>query len=264
MSTLHGNRIKMIGRCCSVWVTLLTAAASAQIAFGQYSMPGMMPYVPRSQRTNNNNPNSNQNSQNRNMQTPFQGTATITGVGSLGLEVIDANGNKWRVVPEKKTCKIEVTGNADPSFLKPDMLVRYNAAFDKKGNATAAVNELEIISPLMAMSATSMKNEMKVGEAIPNGEMTGHIKSIKNNHFSVQNTNGTFSADLAPNAVVKVDVSEPQWVQAGDKVDVKGYYSQQGVAIAQEMHITLSNTLGEPVKKKTGTKASGTAATANK
>ncbi len=250
----------------ALWLTVAMLAVGAESSSAQYGgmpmMPGMTPYVPRSQRTNNNNPNSNQ--QTRGMQTPFQGTATITGIGSRGLEVIDSTGGKWIVVPEKKNCKIEVTGNADPSFLKPDMLVRFNAAFDKKGNATGPINELEIISPQAAMSTTSVKNEMKVGEAVPNGEMTGHIKSIKNNHFSVQNTNGTFSADLAPNAVVKVNVSEPQLAQAGDKVDVKGYYSQQGVAIAQEMHITLSNTLGEPVKKKTGTKAAGTSATANK
>ena len=252
-------------------VAILAAAlfsAGADSAWAQYGgtpmMPGMMPYVPRSQRANNNNSYSSQNPLNRNMQTPFQGTATITGVGSRGLEVIDANGGKWLVVPERKNCKIEVTGNADPSFLRPDMLVRFNAEFDKKGNATAPVNELEIISPQAAMSSTSLRSEMKVGEAVPNGQMTGHIKSIKNGHLAVQNTTGVYSADLAPNAVIKVDVSEPQLAQAGDKVDVKGYYSQQGVATAQEMHITLSNTLGEPAKKKTGTTTTGASTTANK
>lgn len=249
-------------RLAIVAVGLAVCACDAQMSWAQYGMPGMqgmMPYIQRSNRNNNNNnnPYTNPYSTRSNPQTPFQGTATITGVGTAGMEVVDASGNKWRVVPEKKNCKIEVTGTADPSFLKPDLLVRFNAQFDKKGNAAAPVDSIDIISPQAAMSATSIKTEFQAGQA-QNGIIIGHIKSIKNNHLSVTNTNGTFSFDLAPNATVKVDVAEPALAQPGDKVDVRGYYSQPGMAVAQEMHITLSNVLGEP-KKKSTTKATGNA-----
>jgi hypothetical protein len=253
-------------RLVIVAIGLAVGACDAQMLWAQYGvpgmpgMPGMMPYVQRSNRNNPNNPNSNSNNQysNRgNAQPEFQGTATITGVGSQGIEVVDAKGDKWRVVPEKKNCKIEVTGTADVSFLKPDMLVRFNAQFDKKGNAAAPVDSLDIISPQAAMSATSIKTEFQAGQA-QNGIIIGHIKSIKSNHLAVTNTMGTFSFDLAPNATIKVDVSEPALAQAGDKVDVQGYISQPGMAVARVMHITLSNVLGEP-KKKATTKATGNA-----
>jgi hypothetical protein len=258
MSALHENRIFGLFRPRRwTWLAVVIAVVGSESAFGQYggmpNMPGMMPYVPRSNRANNtNNPNSN-STQNRGPQ-QFSGTATIVAIGDRGLEVTDANGNNWRVAPEKN-CVIEVTGTADPSFLKPDMLVRFTAQFDKKGNATAPVNELEIVSPQAALS--SIKQEIagkkQVGESV-NGAIVGHIKTFKNNQLTVQTTNGTYSADLGPNPSIKVNVSDFRWAQPGDKVDAVGYYSQPGTAIAQQMRISLSSPLGEVSKKKPAAK----------
>src|SRR4029077_4241330 len=86
----------------------------------------------------------------RDAETPFDASATIRAVGTLGMDVTDMNGSEWKVAPEK-TCKIEVKGTADPSFLKPGLMIRFNADVDKKGRATAPVNELEIVSPQTAM-----------------------------------------------------------------------------------------------------------------
>jgi hypothetical protein len=248
-------------RTRALWLALVMFTVGAQSVWAQYGVPipGMSPYYPRTNRTNNNNPNSNQNSP-----TPFQGTATITGIGSSGLEVIDANGKNWRLAPEKN-CVIEVTGTADPSFLKPDMLVRFSAQFDKKGNATAPVNELEIVSPQAALN--SIKQEVAGKKDVSdniNGALIGHIKGIKNNQLTVQTTNGTYTAALSPNPSIKVNVSDFHWAVVGDKVDASGYYSPQGLAVAKEMRITLSNPLGEGGKKKPATKAAGTSTTTTK
>jgi hypothetical protein len=255
MSAFHENRIcGLVGPRWWMWLAVVIAVVGSESAFGQYGgvpgMPGMMPYVPRSNRANGNNPNSNSNTtQNRGPQ-QFQGTATIVAIGERGLEVTDASGNNWRLAPEKN-CVVQVTGTADPSFLKPDMLVQFTAQFDKKGNATAPVNELEIVSPQAAMN--SIKQEItgkkEVG-ASTNGAIVGHIKTIKNNQFTVQTTNGAYSAELGPNPSIKVNVSDFRWAQAGDKVDAVGYYSQPGTAFAQQMRISLSSPLGEVTKKK--------------
>ena len=259
MSAFHENKIfGLVGPRRWVWLAVVIAVVVSESAFGQYGgmpgMQGMMPYVPRSNRANGNNPNSNPNStQNRGPQ-QFQGTATIVAIGERGLEVTDASGNNWRLAPEKN-CVVEVTGTADPSFLKPDMLVRFTAQFDKKGNATAPVNELEIVSPQAAMS--SIKQEIAGKKAVgasANGTVIGHIKTIKNNQLTVQTTNGTYSAELGPNPSIKVNVSDFRWAQAGDKVDAVGYYSQPGTAFAQQMRITLSSPLGEVSKKKPAAK----------
>jgi hypothetical protein len=232
---------------------------SADSAWAQYGMP-MMPYVPRSNRTSN-NPYTNPNSTLNRNPPQLQGTATITAIGERGLEAVDNSGTNWRVAPEKN-CVIQVTGTADPSFLKPDMLVRFTALFDKKGNATAPVNELEIISQQTAVN--SIKQELAGKKTDTSGAIIGHIKSIKNNQLAVQTTNGIYSAELASNPSIKVNVSDFRWAQPGDKLDAVVRYLQPGTVSAQEMRITLSSPLGEPGKKKTETKAAGTATTTNK
>ncbi|HTQ37840.1 MAG TPA: hypothetical protein VMJ32_02365, partial [Pirellulales bacterium] len=135
--------------------------------------------------------------------------------------------------------------------------------FDKKGKATAPVNELEIISPQAAMG--SLRSEVtgkKEANDDPGGLIIGHIKSIKNNSLTVQTPNGTYSVDLGANPSIKVNVSDLRLAQVGDKVDAKGVYSPQGLAMADEIKVTLSTPLGEGRKKpsaKVGN--SGTAST---
>jgi hypothetical protein len=268
MSTFHRNRfLSCFSRSRWLWMSvaifgLTIGTVGAPSAWAQYGMPGMIPYTPRTNRTNN--PYSNSNSTLNRGPQPFQGTATITAVGSQGLEVTDATGKTWKLAPERN-CVIEVTGTADSDFLKPDMLVRFTAQFDKKGKATSPVNELEIISPQAAMG--SIKQEVngkkEAGESV-SGAIIGHIKSIKNNQLTVQNTNGTFTAELGPNPSIKVNLSDFHLAQPGDKVDATGEYSPQGLAGAKEMRITLSNPLGENGKRKSTAKAAGNAAAANK
>jgi hypothetical protein len=268
MFTTNANRfLDGIHRHRVAWlmVVLCVLGLGTQSAWAQYGaggMGGIMPYYPRTNR-NNNNPNNPNSTQNRGEQ-PFQGTATIVAVGSLGLEVTDANGNNWKLAQEKN-CLVEVTGTADPSFLKPDMLVKFSAQFDKKGKATAPLNELEIISPQAAMSSMKAEINGKKGAAdAVDGPVIGHLKSIKNNELTVQNTNGVFTAELGSNPSIKVNVSDFRWAQPGDKVDAKGYYTQQGLAYADEIKITLSNPLGDNTKKKSATKPAGNSAATNK
>lgn len=269
MSMLQRNKLlNIFSRRHGLWMTMAMGAVIISIggapsAWAQYVMPGMpgiMPYSPRTNRTNTNNPNSTTN---RGPQ-PFQGTATITAIGERGLEVADVNGKTWKLAPDKN-CVIEVTGTADPDFLRPDMLVKYTAQFDKKGKASAPLNELEIVSPQAAMS--SIKQEVagkkEAGDNF-NGAVIGHIKSIKNNQLIVQAPNGVFTADLSPNVSVKVNVSDFRLAQPGDKVDATGEYSPQGLALAKEMRITLSNPLGDAGKRKAAAKAAGNAAAENK
>jgi hypothetical protein len=260
MLAFNRNRLVRFFRISrALWVALILAALGTQSAVAQYGMPGGMPYVPKSKRTNN--PNSNPNSTLNRTPSQFQGTATITAIRERGLEVIDSTGNNWQLAPEKN-CVTLVTGTAEPSFLKPDMLVRFVAQFDKKGNATAPLDELEIVSQQAALS--SPKQEVAGKTAGTSGAIVGHIKSIKNNQLTVQTTNGTYAAELGPNASIKVSVSDFHWAQVGDKVDAVGYYSQPGIAYAQQMKIALSNPLGESGKKKPATKATGNSGTANK
>jgi hypothetical protein len=250
-------------------VAVAVSLMSAESAFAQGYGMGATPVIPRS---NRGNPNAAAAAAARQMETPFQGSFTIEAVGSRGLEVVFDNGSKGLVAPDR-TCKTEVTGSADPAALKPGLLVKFNAQFDKKGRSTAPVNELEIVSPQTAMAekdkgvlnmekVAGKKGEKETTSGLGPGTTLGHIKEFKNNELTVEAPDGTVKAELGANPAIKVNVNDFHFAQAGDKVDVQGYYlpTKPNEAIARQMKITLSSPLGsDPSKKKSQAKTGVTA-----
>ena len=200
--------------------------------------------------------------------TPFERSFTIQDVGALGLKVMLDNGTDGVIAPDK-ACKIDVTGTADPAFLKSGLLVKFNAQLDKKGRATAPLNELEIVT---MQTASDKDGDFEKGtakkpttSALGPGIVLGHVTEYKNNELTVQTTDGQqVKAELGANPAIKVHVSEFRgYAQPGDKVDVKGYFvpAQPSKAMAREMKITLSSPLGsDPSKKKPQAKSTSTTA----
>jgi hypothetical protein len=249
-------------------ITSIALAASS--AWAQMIAP--YPVTRGNSRNNMMNPNARPPMEQR---TPFEGSGVVEGAGPLGLAV-NANGASWKVKPDKN-CKIEVTGTADPDFLKPGLWVKFSGDFDKKGKATAPVNQLEIVDQRTAMvnekekgrsglngaDATEKKAKGAATSAAPNsGPILGKITAYKNNELTLETGGGTLKADLGNNPSIKVNVSEFTWAQPGDTVDVKGWYMQPGAAVAQDIKVTLKNPLGENTKKKPGAKAADKTAAA--
>jgi hypothetical protein len=245
------------------WIALAAGLLGAETALGQMYGTGATPVMPR---------RGNQNVQARaalETPTPFERSFTIQDVGALGLKVMLDNGSEGVIAPDK-TCKIDVTGTAEPAFLKSGLLVKFNAQLDKKGRATAPVNELEIVTLQTAndkqKDGDSEKGSAKkaAASASGSGAVLGHVTEYKNNELTVQTTDGQqVKAELGANPAIKVHVSEFRgFAQSGDKVDVKGYFvpAQPGKAMAREMKITLSSPLGsDPSKKKSQAKSTSTA-----
>ena len=231
-------------------IVLSTSSAWAQMA---------VPYpVTRGNSRNMLNPNARPPVEQR---TPFEGSGVVEGAGPLGLAV-NANGMSWKVKPDKN-CKIEVTGTADPDFLKPGLWVKFNADIDKKTKATAPVNELEIVDQRTAMVNEKSRGGLTgtdagakkgkgaaTGVAANSGPILGKITAYKNNELTLETGSGTVKADLGPNPSIKVNVSDFSWAQPGDTVEVKGWYMQPGAAMAQDIKVTIKDPLGENPKKK--------------
>jgi hypothetical protein len=229
---------------------------------------GMFPTPTPVPRTRTTNPYGT-NSYGTKAETPFQGSATIESVGPRGLVVIDGNGNTWTVQPEKN-CKIELSGSADPEFLKSPaasgQLVHFTAAIDRKaGKTISPINDLEIVSPQAVITAeksggvssglgSAATGKKGAGSAEPIS-VFGHLKEFKNNQITVESPAGMVTADLAANATIKVSLNDFRLAQSGDKVDVRGYYTKPGEAFAQEMRITMASTLGGDSSKKRGAKS---------
>src|SRR4051812_35054097 len=75
-------------------------------------------------------------------QPKLDGAGTIEAVTAGALKV-NVNGMQGLVQPGPK-CKIEVTGRAEPEFLRPGMLVRFSAEVGKNGRTTSPVSTLEL------------------------------------------------------------------------------------------------------------------------
>ena len=111
---------------------------------------------------------------------------------------------------------MEVTGTADPDFLKPGFWVKFNGDIDKKTKATAPVNELEIVDQRTAMvneksrrrtdGADAGEKKGKgaaTGTAANSGPILGKITAFKNNELTLETSSGTVKADLGPNPSIK-------------------------------------------------------------
>jgi hypothetical protein len=235
-------------------VTVLILSTSS--AWGQMAVP--YPVTRNSQR-NMMNPNARPPVEQR---TPFEGSGVVEGAGPLGLAV-NANGMSWKVKPDKN-CKIEVTGTADPDFLKPGLWVKFTGDINK-GKVSAPVNELEIVDQRTAMVNEKEKSRSAqtstdagakkgkgaaTGTAANSGPILGKITAYKSNELTLETGSGTVKADLGPNPSIKVNVSDFSWAQPGDTVDVKGWYMQPGAAMAQDIKVTIKDPLGDNSKKK--------------
>jgi hypothetical protein len=266
----------------------ILALAFLEAAIATAQQPGMMQPGMQMQRGrgayNPQNPNMNPQQQRQNQRQPVEISGTLDAVGSGGM-VVDFNGAKIPVAPDKN-CKVEVTGSADTSFLKPGMTVRLTAEFDKNGKSTAPVTELEVVSsqaaamanqqdmmtqqsPAASKTAEAKKGDSKKGglaASVGTGPATvfGIIKDAKNNAITLAAVGGSsVTADIAPNAAVKVNTNDAHYAQRGDKIDVHGYSMQPPKVIADDVKITITpHAMPDKAKPaaKTADKAATTAA----
>jgi hypothetical protein len=183
-------------------------------------------------------------------QQKLDGAGTIEAVTAGALKV-NVNGMQGVVQPGPK-CKIEVTGLADPAFLRPGLLVRFSAEVGKNGKTTAPVSTLEIVTMKRAMEeAATAAAAKKAEDAEPAAEMIlAKITSIKSKMMSVTTMAGdSIVAELGANPSISVNVDDYSVASPGDKVEVNGTISPQGYAVATKIAIKLARPLGESAKK---------------
>jgi hypothetical protein len=197
----------------------------------------------------------------------------IAGVQGGVLQIVaqrEHEGRTWqepwlaRVLPG---AKIDIAGFAQPDFLRPGIVVRLTAEFDmKSGVALEPVTELSLVTPRLGdqpgifaddeLEATERKKgpppktaKLRIFDAI-----TG----VKENTLIFKK----YRVEVAPDAVIKVDVADPSVLSRGDKVEkVKGWYvkGRPGAMFIEDMDVSLAMPLAARKKPTPGT-AKGQAA----
>jgi len=209
-------------------------------------------------------------------------TARGTFRGGLagGFQFATDTNETWNVKLPAKASEISFSANAEQSFLRPGMKVKFTAVMNKKGIVKEPVTSLVVFTPQEAkdigvwpegagesapnpleglFSPKEVKDEPKTKGKKPVVEdqvcrVGGTVKSLKAGRLVVVAGRMEVKCELAENAKIKVSTSDLSFVQVGDKVEVEGWYyanAKQAGLWANSISVTAANPLmGEKKKAK--------------
>ena len=234
------------------WLSICLALAVAAPARGQ--RPNR-PEVPRENREN------------------VELSGILKQIGPGVLQIATDAGDQWlvRLEGRPQEMKLAFSGKADPAFLRSGMLVQFAGTVNKKGQLQEKLDSLIITSLREGVevgvfpeatggNAGGLFSDSKPEEkpkkpaktdAVP-CRVTGYITKISRaGELTVNCRNAAVTASLGEEAKVSVDLTDLRLAQAGDKVELRGWYikNQKGQAWSRDVNISAANVLGEPKKK---------------
>jgi hypothetical protein len=179
----------------------------------------------------------------------FDGEGTVAGYQSGALLMTLAD-ERWigAVVPAST---VKISGFANRNVLRPGVVVRLSAEFDRKTlAATESVTELEIVSPRPGDRAGIFPDEVidpterKKGPPPPTARLRifDAITGVKENTLFFKK----YRVEVAPDATITVDLVDPSLLSQGDAIKkVKGrrIKGTQGRLLIEELEAELAQPL---------------------
>lgn len=205
---------------------------------------------------------------------------TLRGVFAGGIQLATDDNEAWKVKLPDKPSEISYSANAEQSFLRPGMKVKFSAVMNRKGIVQEPITSLTVFTPLKPadlgvwpetegegaynplaglFNTEEPKEQPKVKGKKPVVEdvacrVGGTLKSLKSGRMVVVAGRMQIKCELAENAKIRVSTSDLSLAQLGDKVEVEGWYyanAKQAGLWANQLSITAAEPLtGE--KKKSG------------
>jgi len=195
-------------------------------------------------------------------------SGTIEAVAQGGFRMKTGKSETWNI-SLKQGAKVQVDGNAETSYLRAGLNVRFKGEVDKKGVLQAEVTELEIFTPQGKSAFGFFEESGADAKPIRNAgagsyDLRGKVASFKDNELTMKVGTKVVSGKVASDAKVTVSVEDISLAQNGDTVKVKASYFDQykadgttraGAAEAEDVSVTLAKPL---VSKKKATPAKTT------
>ena len=195
----------------------------------------------------------------------FEDSGTLEAVESDALQFRDSKSEAWllKLVPETI---ITVLGEAESECLRPGVFVQLTGQIDKKGTLAKEVNELELFSP-QGKSSLGLFPEVETeggskpvrNAAAGTYRIKGKLVSYKEGELVIMAGNRKITGNASADLKVTLNLDDPTLGQKDDKVEVKAWYTdpskpnpalnRPGIALAQEVTITLSKPLAHSGKK---------------
>lgn len=211
------------------------------------------------------------------MREPARGGGTIKGPAPGGLEVAGSGGERTVVTIDRNAnpnqMQLAYYGQAETSWLRPGMIVRFATTLDKKGRMVEPISQLDVITLRpgyqIGVSAESGLNDKEGPGLFQDKEpekpakkpavqentpvlIIGRLTEIKNGKFSIAAGGRPMKGELAEATRVSIDMNDLSLAKAGDKIEYQGwsYPGMKQVAICNNITITGSEKLVGETKKK--------------
>jgi hypothetical protein len=213
------------------------------------------------------------------MQQPVELRGVIQGVAKGGLVVVSNNNQRWRVGLFPVT-KVHITGTTTADKLRAGLIVEVTADIDDHGAIHGKVPALTVTSLSQdkeigffptgdakddgvvdgfaaddkTKSKDAGKPPAKSGKRPPRTAKTGprtrpagtyrivgRLTIARNGSFSIQVERGALPFDLASDAKIDIDASDPSFIALGNEITVKGFQvpNQPGTLRAADIQVKL-------------------------
>jgi hypothetical protein len=158
-----------------------------------------------------------------------------------------------------KNSKVKITGTASADALAVGMYVQFKGTFNRFGKGTEPIKDVVIFSP----DANNQPGAYEIGggsnafdEPTPTKkkgppptttmyQIAGRITAVHKNIINVDCGNLKVKPEIAPDATVKLESSDPSWASSGDKITIAGVILGQGRALCSTATIEVSPIVGK-------------------
>lgn len=206
----------------------------------------------------------------------------LVGVARGMIKVQTEDGGQWLVALGRSTEAISVVGTAEPNWLRPGMLVRFNGNFNRKGEAIAPIKAVSVVTMREGMrfgitpaNATSRfggsggglfadEEEEKARAAKPTRPkkskpedieyvVVGKIAKIRKGEYSIA-AGRLIKFELDEKPRIDIDVADLSLVPQGTPIKIDAWYypNQPGRAMANKITVALEKTLAVETKPRRG------------
>ncbi len=170
------------------------------------------------------------------------------------------NGNdEWILRVDSKPEDIVVRGEAEKGWVRPGMFVHFEATLDKKGFAQEPVKEVSIFTPgqnielgITEAGAAGFSTEEDSASAEEAETATytvvGRLASVtRDGRWSITAGRDRANVEVADDAKISVEVSDPTLIRIGDKVKGTVYYYNKPTGILRgQVEVEAVNSFTAP------------------
>jgi hypothetical protein len=194
---------------------------------------------------------------------------TIEAVAPGMIRIATAGGAFWMIrIPAK--AKIKVTGTAEPGFLRPGLLVRFDALIDRRGRVQQPIDKLSVVSqtPDLVLNVFPKQDFGDPDQPAPEAktrrggagayEVVGVLTGIRKGTYLVRAGQTLLKVKLADEVRIDVSIADYGYASKGDKISCRGVQIGPNAAVAKRVTIELSKPLTGPQKKHPKAKRSKT------